>query len=275
MFQLRRTLTSTLLLLAATAAAAEPEERVPGFSKVGNMVFRAGRLTKVVTPNPQPLWELSHGLRFLEDLAAGTWDSDVYWISQKPYSSYEAVVDSTSGDIGPTLSVTRVLVGTTTALQSSVAVGVGFTRSIRWMNTTAAEINNQGIRVRSGQCTTDCGPDDVYVIRGYETTYSIPRFNNAGTQITVLLLQNPTNYQVQGDIYFWDAAGALAGSQPFTLTPKQLMVLNTAAVSGAAGIGGSVTIAHDGRYGDLSAKTVALEPATGFSFDSPALPRIR
>ena len=40
-------------------------------------------------------------------------------------------------------------------------------------------------------------------------------------------------------------------------------------------MGGSVTIANDGRYGDLSAKTVALEPATGFSFDSPALPRIR
>jgi hypothetical protein len=44
---------------------------------------------------------------------------------------------------------------------------------------------------------------------------------------------------------------------------------------GANGIGGAVTIAHDGRYGDLTAKTVALEPATGFSFDSPALPRIR
>ena len=53
------------------------------------------------------------------------------------------------------------------------------------------------------------------------------------------------------------------------------MVLNTATVPGANGIGGSVTISHDGRYGDLSAKTVALEPSTGFSFDSPALPRIR
>jgi hypothetical protein len=127
----------------------------------------------------------------------------------------------------------------------------------------------------SGQCTTNCGPDDVYFIRGYETTYSVPRFNNSGTQITVLLLQNPTNYTITGNIYFWNTAGALVATQAFTLTAKQLQVLNTASVPGANGVGGAVTIANDGRYGDLSAKTVALEPATGFSFDSPALPRIR
>jgi len=32
---------------------------------------------------------------------------------------------------------------------------------------------------------------------------------------------------------------------------------------------GTITVGHDGRYGDLSGKAVALEPATGFSFDSP------
>jgi hypothetical protein len=141
------------------------------------------------------------------------------------------------------------------------------------MNTTAAENNTEAIRVRSGQCTTNCGPDDVYFIRGYETTYSVPRFNNFGTQITVLLLQNPTNYTINGNIYFWNTAGTLVATQSFTLASKNLMVLNTATV--APGIGGAVTIANDGRYGDLSAKTVALEPSTGFSFDSPALPRIR
>jgi hypothetical protein len=58
------------------------------------------------------------------------------------------------------------------------------------------------------------------------------------------------------------------------LAPKELEVLITANVPGANGVGGSVTIAHDARYGDLAGKTVALEPATGFSFDSPMLPRI-
>jgi hypothetical protein len=150
---------------------------------------------------------------------------------------------------------------------------VGFSRSLAWINDTAAEVNTEFVRVQSGGCTTDCGPDDVYFIRGYETTYSVPRFNNSGTQITVLLLQNPTNYTIDANVYFWDTTGAQTAASPFTLGPKELVVFNTSTV--APGVGGSVTIAHTGRYGDLTAKTVALEPATGFSFDSPALPRIR
>jgi hypothetical protein len=242
-------------------------------STSGSLTFAPGRLTEGVTMS----LELSHGYALMEDHAAtgGAADEDVYRVSAKPFSSYEAVVDSTSGDIGPTLQVDRIVFATSAVIQSSQAVGVGFTRSIRWMNTTNAENNDEAIRVRSGQCTTNCGPDDVYFIRGYETTYSVPRFNNSGTQITVLLLQNPTNYTINGNIYFWDTSGALIATSPFTLTAKQLSVLNTATVPGANGVGGAVTIAHDGRYGDLSAKTVALEPATGFSFDSPALPRIR
>jgi hypothetical protein len=279
-FRFRRMLPLPILLLAATAAAtADSRTQAPALSSVGSMAFVAGRLTQPTTPpGGGDSFELTHGYKMMEDLAtlpSGTFDVDEYRVSAKPFSSYEAVVDSTSGDIGPTLSVTRVVSGTTTALQSSVAVGVGFTRSIRWRNTTNVVNNTESIRVTSGQCTTNCGPDDVYVIRAYETTYSVPRFNNAGTQITVLLLQNPTNYIIGGDIYFWDTAGALVATQAFSLAGKQMLVLNTATVSGAAGIGGSVTIAHDGRYGDLSAKTVALEPSTGFSFDSPALPRIR
>jgi hypothetical protein len=249
-------------------------------SQTGSLTFAPGDLTEGATVSPS--LELSHGFELLEDLDSATTgaeggniDTDVYRISQKPFSSYEAVVDSTSGDIGPTLAVDRIDFATSAVIQSSVPVGVGFTRSLRWQNATAAEVNTEAVRVMSGQCTTNCGPDDVYFIRGYETTYSVPRFNNFGTQITVLLLQNPTNYTIAGNIYFWDTAGNQVGSQAFTLAAKQLQVLNTSTVPGANGIGGAVTIAHNGRYGDLSAKTVALEPATGFSFDSPALPRIR
>jgi len=236
-----------------------------------SLTFAPGKLTEGVTMS----LELSHGFELLEDLGAagGLADEDIYQISQKPFSSYEAVVDSTSGDIGPTLAVDRIVFGTTTVVQSSQPVGVGFTRSLRWMNTNAAEDNTQAVRVTSGQCNTDCGPDDVYYIRGYETTYSVPRFHNAGTQVTILLLQNPTDYPIIGNVYFWDPLGSLLATQPFTLAAKNLFVLNTGTV--APGVSGAVTIAHDGRYGDLAAKTVALEPATGFSFDSPARPRIR
>jgi hypothetical protein len=215
--------------------------------------------------------ELVHGSDQLHDLGTGTQpDQDWYAVGQKPFSSYEAVADATSGDITP-LNLDRVDNGGA-VLQASVAVGVGYTRSLRWANDTANEVNGEFIRVTSGGCQTNCGPEDVYRIRFTETTYSVPRFNNAGTQVTVLLLQNPTNYTIAGTVYFWNTAGAPVGNFPFSLAGKSLQVLNTSTV--APGIGGAVTLSHNGRYGDLSGKTVALEPATGFSFDSPMLPRV-
>jgi hypothetical protein len=126
-----------------------------------------------------------------------------------------------------------------------------------------------------GLCTTPCGPDDVYRLRAAETTYSIPRFNNAGSQVTVLLLQNPADYAITGHIWFWTTSGTLLATQAFALPPKQTLVLNTATVAGLAGQGGTITISNDGRYGDLTGKTVALEPSTGFSFDSPMVPRVK
>jgi hypothetical protein len=216
--------------------------------------------------------ELIGGSDQLHDLGAigGNADQDWYRISQKPYSSYEIVADATSGDIS-NLGLDRTD-GAGTPIQPSQAVGVGYTRSLRWANHTAAEVNDERIRVMSNGCTTDCGPEDVYRIRAMETTYWVPRFNNSGTQVTVLLLQNPTNYLVNSTVYFWNTAGVLIGQQSFVMQPKSLQVFNTAAA--APGVGGAISIAHDGRYGDLAGKTVALEPATGFSFDSPMLPRL-
>ena len=44
---------------------------------------------------------------------------------------------------------------------------------------------------------------------------------------------------------------------------------------GGQGQSGAVTVVHDGRYGELTGKTVALEGATGFSFDAIFTPRPR
>ena len=111
---------------------------------------------------------------------------DYYRIAQKPYSSYEVLVDATSGDIGPsTVGLTRVASDGTTVIQFSVPVSpLVFSRSLRWANTTGSEVNFEYVVVRPagpGSCVTNCGPEDVYNIHAFETTYSIPRFNNAGT----------------------------------------------------------------------------------------------
>ena len=214
--------------------------------------------------------ELDHGTIQHADLLVRP---DLYRIGQKPYSSYEVVIDGTSGDIVP-VTFERLAGDNLSILQTGSPVATGQSTSLRFENTTALTVTNQHIRV-NGPCATPCGADDVYRIRAFETTYSIPRFNNSGSQVTVLLLQNPAAYTITGHVWFWSASGGLQGSQSFTLANRQTLVLNTATVPGLAGQGGAITVSHDGRYGDLAGKTVALEPSTGFSFDSPMTARPR
>jgi hypothetical protein len=221
--------------------------------------------------------ELIHGSDQIHDLGAlpgPAPDEDWYRIGQKAFASYEVTVDATSGDIGAGVLVQRFAADGATVLQTAapVTVGLNYSQSLRFMNTTAAPIDDQYVRVVSSGCTTDCGTDDVYRLRSFETTQSVPRFNNSASQITVLLLQNPSGYQITGNIYFWSVGGTLLGQQAFNLPAKNTLVLNTSTV--VAGASGAITIANDGRYGDLAGKTVALEPATGFSFDSPMVPRV-
>lgn len=223
---------------------------------------------------PLTTHELVHGSRKLQDLSV---QPDLFAISQKGRSSYEVVVDAAGGDVGAGAGplLRRVASDGSTVLQTAQAVGNGPARSLRWHNTSTGPVDTQFIRVESASCTTDCGADDTYRIRVYETTYAIPRFNNAGSQITVLILQNPADYLVAGIVYFWSTAGSLLGTSAINLPARNTLVLNTSGVAGVTGQGGSITVAHDGRYGDLAGKTVALEPASGFSFDSPMVPRMQ
>jgi uncharacterized repeat protein (TIGR01451 family) len=219
--------------------------------------------------------ELAHATSAVHDLGGDA--EDLFRMVQSPLASYEVVVDGASGDIGTGEGplVQRVGADGTTVLQDSAPAGAGPSRSLRWMNETSSTVESETVRVRSAACTTDCGADDVYRIRAYETTLRVPRFNNAGTQVTVLALQNPTDATISGKAYFHLASGAAAAMHPFSLGPRQTLVLNTAGLSGVAGVAGTITIVHDGRYGELAGKSVALEPATGFSFDSPAEVRPR
>ena len=224
--------------------------------------------------------ELVHGADQLHDLGVLTppaADEDWYRISQRPYSSYEVVVDATSGDVGQTLLLDRIDTDGTTVAQSGSADGIGFSRTLRFRNLGSAAVDGQWVRIRSGSCTTDCGADDVYRVRAYDTTYAVPRFNNSATQVTVLLLQNPGSAPVDLTVHFWSPTGALLATYnpAAALAPKALLVLNTSGVAGAAGQSGAMTVTHTAGYGGLAGKTVALEPATGFSFDTPSLTRPR
>jgi hypothetical protein len=232
--------------------------------------------TQVVAP---PQAGLSHGSTLWADLRSpgGLADEDRYRIAQAPLASYEVVVDGVSGDVGGAkgIALDRLAADGATVLQGSEATGTGGSRSLAWINFNTGALADEYVRVRSSSCTSDCGPDDVYRLRVWETTLSGARFNNAGTQVTVLLLQNGGRLPVFGAAHFWDAAGMRVGRHEFSLQPNASLALNTSTVPGVAGVAGSITVSHGAPHGTLVGKAVALEPDTGFAFDTPLVPRPR
>jgi hypothetical protein len=222
--------------------------------------------------------EVSHGSLIVADLAADPGpvaDVDLYRLDQAPRSSYEVVIDDAAGEVVPQLLLERLSSNNAAVLQTATSVGTGSSKSLRFENVLPAPVTAEHIRVRGAGCGVACGADDVYRMRVYETTYSIPRFNNSGSAFTVLVIQNGTNYTITGRAWFWDPAGTQLYVQPFTLAPKSLLTLNTAGVPALQGRSGTITVSNDGRYGDLAGKAISLEPATGFAFDTPMEPRPR
>jgi len=55
------------------------------------------------------------------------------------------------------------------------------------------------------------------------------------------------------------------------LPSKNLNVSSLAGWPAPVRQSGHITVAHDGGYGGLVIKAVALEPTTGFSFDTPGV----
>ena len=220
--------------------------------------------------------ELSHGVSRRDLLEPGASPENWYSLLQAPWTSHEIVVDEVSGRVSAGSGPIVELVDASGLVKAgSAPVGTGSVRSLRVLNATASWAGEDVIRVRSASCTTDCGAGDGYRVRAYQTTYSIPRFNNGGSQMTVLVLQNTSSETVGGTLMFWSSAGALLGTSDFSIAAHSTLVLNTSTLSVVAGKSGSVTVANDGHYGDLAGKSIALEPATGFSFDSPMEARIR
>ncbi len=218
--------------------------------------------------------ELSHGFLWTGSLAARPGPAQgqhLFVLQQNPHASYEVVVDAVSADVQP-VAIQLLAAAGSIVRSAQPTTGVGASRSLRWMSPGTTPIADQLVRVRSGGCTTSCGPDDLYRLRFYETTLGMARFINQGSQTTVLIVQNPMDVAVTGVAYFWRADGSLLANSPFTLAARGTLVLNTSTV--AAGSGG-ISLAHDAPYGALAAKAVVLDPATGLSFEAPLSPRER
>jgi hypothetical protein len=216
---------------------------------------------------------VSHGISSRRDFA--TAPQHLYALRQERYASYEVVVDApfgrAGGAAGPSLA--RVAADGTTVVQSSAPVGTGHSRTLRFLNDTGAAQQAQFIRVQAASCTTGCTAADGYRLRAYETTYTIPRFNNNATQGTVVVVHNPTTRTVALRLRFWSATGTLLFTQSQNVAARGVYALATNQVPALVGQSGAVTIANDAGYGELDGKAVALEPASGYSFDSPMVAR--
>jgi hypothetical protein len=263
--------------------------------------FGSGALTDntlVDTPNM-----LVHGGVQIHDLAALATtdtcpvapcpDQDWYTATIPPYSSHEAIVEAVTPYaswrvVGPGAFFDPPVLsrhdagGTLLQLAEPIggaAVPSG-TSTLRWERGGGTSEIAEFLAVaheRPPACGTTCTSNAQYTIRFYETTVTIPRFNNGGSQVTVLILQNTarglpagaTN-TITGNVnFFAPGPGGTPIQVPFTLLEGDHLVLNSSGVPGLAGTAGTITISHNGRYGQLAGKATALEPATGFTFDTP------
>ena len=224
--------------------------------------------------------QITHGFSQIHDLGAlpgPALDVDWYPIYQAPFSSYEVLVDGLTGETFPNADLLQRVDGGGSVLQDSASyeVGMAFARDLRFANDTAGAVTTEFIRVANPSCGTSCDADSKYHIRAWDTTIAVPRYNNAAGQVTVLIIQNPAQAFVSGNAYLWTVAGGIVPvtTIPFALAARAATVINLSTVNGgvANGTSGTITITNDARYGGLAAKAVALEPATGFSFDSPGL----
>jgi hypothetical protein len=275
-------LTATVAAVVLGDTLDEPDERFyVRISAQGATALGTGGIVTIRDDDGDVIrvGELSHGSSVRSDLAAG---EDVYVLTQPGYTSWEAVVDESSGDLGtgagPVLQ--RVAPDLSTVEQHSSAAGVGPARVLRWANAEPfGALRASYLRVASQGCGTGCGPEDVYRIRVYDTTLRAPRFNCVGGQSTALVLQNAGDADVGTWISAWAAGGSSIPdgtvAEAASLGPHEVRVVSLCGLPGLAGRSGSLTVAHDGSYGQLVGKVVSVDPATGASFDTPLTARPR
>ena len=226
--------------------------------------------------------EIAPGALQVHDMegVGGISDQDWFRISQKPYSSYEVLVDGLTGGLAPVpvtvpgteLGVHLVRAGGATVPSNALGTS-GSARVLYFRNETGAQIEDEFIRVSNPLCAAACLATEQYRIRLFDTTYGVPRFNNSATQVTILIVQNTSDRVVYFNAHFFDANGTIQGTYSQNIPAFGAAVLNTSTVPGVAGKSGSIIVNNDGRYGVLTGKAVSLEPGTGFTFDTPMVAR--
>lgn len=216
---------------------------------------------------------LVHGVRQRHDLAGvgPVGDQDWYRVFSDAHSSYEAVVDSPTGRLNLANGSVRRFGPDGATLEQTSTSNDG-RRVLRWQMGQTGEIGF--IHVSGAACSSSCTAADQYRIAFYETTYTVPRFNNTGGQFTIVTVAATTSASCEFTLLFYADDGTLLGPAVGLLGLSKVTTINTALQPFAAGRSGSIVVTHTCGYGGLSGKAVSIEPATGFAFETPLRPRI-
>jgi hypothetical protein len=233
---------------------------------------------------------LRHGLAQIGHDLEGNPDQDWMMFRAKINHSYEARVSSATVYWDPACGspecprfdrvspggavLTAGVVSSDDAGGFDFGPGLGTVASgltVRWISTVDGKEFLRALGDQAGAMPAGL----TYDVELFDTTYFIPRFNNGGSQVTTLIVQSTTNATVAGNVLFFSGGGVQLHSEPFSVAPDGVYVFNTAGVPALQGQSGSARIVHTGGYGSLVGKAVALEPSTGFTFDTAleAIPR--
>ncbi len=228
------------------------------------------------------LWHGSRQTHDVQDEGAFFRDNDWMVAETKAGHSYEVRLVSSNLQLATPLWPTAVTLkrwAAVSELQSGSApngTGPVFDAAtslvLRWL-ADSLEDRREWIHVRAlAPNLLTLTASDQYEVELLDTTYFASRWNQVGTQSSVFLVQNVSSAPVEGKIYFYDSDANLAFTQPFSIARNGLYVVSTGSLAPLAGKSGSAAVVHTGGYGALAGKVVSLEPATGFTFDTPLEP---
>ena len=212
--------------------------------------------------------EPQRGVTQYHDLQAvgGVADEDWYVLPVSTFRRYQIFVGEVTGDTPiDNADFLELYDAAGTTLIATATAAPGATSKIIRFNSGPDSLFK--VRVKGN---TNSSANARYGFSFSEGTYYCPRYNQSGTQVSVLIVQNTTNGNCGVSADFYDeAANYLGSANPAAPLPwGGMWVLPVGSVPGLPGTKGSVRVHSFCSPSGLKIKAVALEAATGFSFDT-------
>jgi hypothetical protein len=192
----------------------------------------------------------------------GIADEDWFVVNVELFRQYQVHVGEVTGDTPvDNIDFLELWDGVGSTMVQSGSGSAGVEKFVRFFS------NDTTFRVRvKGNANSPA--TSRYSIRLTEATMYCPRYNNSGTQVSVLIVQNVSNASCDIAVDFFNETGGYVATFSGTALGNGMVVLPAGSIPAVVGTKGSVQLHPFCSPSALKAKMVALEPSTGFSFDT-------